>query len=446
MGKALYLDCGSGISGDMTVAALLDLGASEERLRAALATLPVADEFQVAVSRVSKNGLAAVDFDVQLDAAHENHDHDMHWLFGHLEGEEDHLGPDCHGHDHLGPDCHGDCHGHDHEHPHHHAHRTLADVTQIIDASGLSDGAKRSALLVFSKLAEAEATVHGCTPQEVHFHEVGATDSIVDICSVAVCLDDLGVTDVIVPSLAEGRGTIRCAHGIMPIPVPAVTALCQAADIVLEHIPVTGELVTPTGAAIVAALRTSETLPARYRIQATGTGAGKRAYQGCSEVLRAMLIEPAEGAASASHPGDQPGHHVIKLETDIDDCTGEALGYTIQLLMAEGAREAHALPIVMKKGRPGWQLEVICDAANEEHLCDLIFQNTTTIGIRSTGMQRKPLPRRLSSVETPFGAIATKVVTLPDGTERIYPEYNSVVEACQRSGASFQDVFRAAQS
>lgn len=433
MGKTLYLDCSSGISGDMCVAALLDLGASEEGLRAALATLPVADEFNMAVSRVSRNGLSALDFDVQLDAAHENHDHDMGWLFGHLEGTNP---EDSHDHDHL----HHHDHGHDHEHAHHHDHRTLADVTAIIEASQLSDGAKRRALAIFSKLAEAEATVHGATPETVHFHEVGATDSIVDICSVAFCLDDLGITDIIVPSLSEGHGTIRCAHGIMPIPVPAVVALCQRNGIALGHTPVTGELVTPTGAAIVAALRTSSSLPARYRILATGTGAGKRAYMGCSEVLRAMLIEPV---GNEGHDGEPP-HQVVKLETDIDDCTGEALGYTIQLLLEAGAREAHAIPLVMKKGRPSWQLEVVCDEADEERLCSLIFENTTTIGIRSTGMRRMALPRHAGSVETPYGTVATKVVTLPDGSKRTYPEYDSVVDACRRCGASFQDVFCAA--
>lgn len=166
----------------------------------------------------------------------------------------------------------------------------MADVTAIIDGSQLSDGAKRRALAIFSVLAAAEAKAHGKTPDTVLFHEVGAVDSIVDICSVAICLDDLGIEDIVVESLSEGHGTIRCAHGLMPIPVPAVVNLCQAGNIALTPAPVAGELVTPTGAAIVTALCTSDQLPSRYHIEAVGYGAGKRPYEGCSGTLRCLLV------------------------------------------------------------------------------------------------------------------------------------------------------------
>lgn len=283
----LIIDGTSGISGDMTVAALLDLGASEEHLREQLATLPV-DGFEIAVTRVNKHGIDACDFDVQLAAELENHDHDMAWLYGN-EATAEHTHEHGHGHGHHN---HGE-HEHDHEghhHAHHHHHRSLADVTAIIDGSQLSDGAKRRALAIFSVLAAAEAKAHGKTPDTVLFHEVGAVDSIVDVCSVAICLDDLGIEDIVVESLSEGHGTIRCAHGLMPIPVPAVVNLCQAGNIALTPAPVAGELVTPTGAAIVTALRTSEHLPVRYRIEAVGYGAGKRPYEGCSGTLRCLLV------------------------------------------------------------------------------------------------------------------------------------------------------------
>ena len=448
MGKTLYLDCSSGISGDMTVAALLDLGASEQRLRETLSTLP-AHGFDVAVTRVRKSGLDACDFDVRLDAAHENHDHDMAWLYGHLdasdhEHDHDHAHEHAHEHDHEHAHDHDHEHGHahDHAHHHHHEHRSLADVCAIIDASAMSERAKGLAHAVFGKLAEAEAKAHGATPETVMFHEVGAVDSIVDICSVAICLDDLGVTEVIVPSLAEGHGTIRCAHGIMPVPVPAVVNLCQAAGIALVPAPVTGELVTPTGAAIVAALRTGSALPASYAIERVGYGAGKRVYENCSGVLRAALIAPA----GSDDAGDGDRSTVTKLECDLDDCTGEALGRVIELLMAAGAREAHAIPIVMKKGRPGHQLEVICDGELAPALERIIFENTTTIGIRSMDMRRHALPRTPDGIETPYGRVATKLVVMPDGHVRAYPEYSSVVEACARTGASFQNVFRATQA
>ena len=266
----LIIDGTSGISGDMTVAALLDLGASEEHLREQLATLPVGG-FEIAVSRVNKHGIDACDFDVQLAEELENHDHDMAWLYGN-EAAAEHT------------------HEHHHHHAHHHHHRSLGDVSAIIDGSQLSDGAKRRALAIFDALAAAEAKAHGKTPETVMFHEVGAVDSIVDVCSVAICLDDLGVEDIVVESLSEGHGTIRCAHGLMPIPVPAVVNLCQTGNIALTPAPVTGELVTPTGAAIVAALRTSDQLPPRYRIEAVGYGAGKRPYEGCSGTLRCLLV------------------------------------------------------------------------------------------------------------------------------------------------------------
>ena len=450
MGKTLYLDCSSGISGDMTVAALLDLGASEQHLREALSSLP-AHGFDVAVTRVRKSGLDACDFDVRLDAAHENHDHDMAWLYGHLDAsdhEHEHAHDHAHNHEHAHEHDHGHAHDHehsaehDHAHHHHHEHRSLADVCAIIDASAMSERAKGLAHAVFGKLAEAEAKAHGATPETVMFHEVGAVDSIVDICSVAICLDDLDVTEVIVPSLAEGRGTIRCAHGIMPVPVPAVVNLCQAAGIALVPAPVTGELVTPTGAAIVAALRTGSVLPASYAIERVGYGAGKRAYENCSGVLRAVLIAPA----GSDDAGDGDRSTVTKLECDLDDCTGEALGRVIELLMAAGAREAHATPIVMKKGRPGHQLEVVCNGELAPALERIIFENTTTIGIRSMDMRRHALPRTPGGIETPYGRVATKLVVMPDGRVRAYPEYSSVIEACERAGASFQDVFHATQA
>ena len=287
----LIIDGTSGISGDMTVAALLDLGASEEHLREQLATLPV-DGFEIAVTRVNKHGIDACDFDVQLAEELENHDHDMAWLYGNEAGTEHMHEHEHHHHDHDEHE-HEHCHEHDHEghhHAHHHHHRSLADVTAIIDGSRLSDGAKRRALAIFSVLADAEAKAHGKTPDTVLFHVVGAVDSIVDVCSVAICLDDLGIEDIVVESLSEGHGTIHCAHGLTPIPVPAVVNLCQAGNIALTPAPVAGELVTPTGAAIVTALRTSDQLPSRYRIEAVGYGAGKRPYEGCSGTLRCLLV------------------------------------------------------------------------------------------------------------------------------------------------------------
>jgi len=271
MKNTLYLECLSGISGDMFVASLLDLGADEQVLRDALASLPVKG-FQVEIKRVKKSGLDACDFHVILDEVHENHDHDMEYLHGHREQEVHH-----HGHESGG-------------HPHgHHEHRGLLEINRIIETSALTEPAKQLAKKIFRILAEAEAEAHGVPPEQVHFHEVGAVDSIVDIIAAAVCMDSLNVTEVIVPELYEGRGTVRCQHGVLPIPVPAVANIVRAHQIRLHMTEVQGELVTPTGAAIAAAVRTGEQLPKEFYIEKIGLGAGKREYE-TAGVVRAMLI------------------------------------------------------------------------------------------------------------------------------------------------------------
>ena len=281
MGKTLYLECNSGISGDMTVGALLDLGADAKHLEDVLSTVK-AEGFQIAITRVKRAGLDCMDFDVILDEEHDGHDHDMDYLYGHLH-EESH---DGHTYSHEEHDDHD--HDHDHGH-HHHIHRGMKEITEILDSADLTDNARSIAKKIFEILAIAESKAHGVPVEEVHFHEVGAVDSIVDIISIAVCIDNLGITEVIVPKLYEGQGTVRCQHGILPVPVPAVTNIVQEHKIAVEIINVNGELVTPTGAAAVAALRTSHKLPKEFVIEKVGMGSGKRDY-GLSGFLRAMII------------------------------------------------------------------------------------------------------------------------------------------------------------
>lgn len=311
MTKTLYLECSSGISGDMAVASLLDLGSSEDKAAREVAVLEVLGSlpvqgFDIRISRVEKSGLDACDFDVVLDAAHDNHDHDMDYLYGHVHEHEhghEHDHEHDHHHDHVHDHAHGRGHHHDHHHGpdhdhghshhhHHHEHRNLADICAIIDASRATEGAKRIAHDIFAVIADAEAKAHGRPVDEVHFHEVGAVDSIADILAFAVCLDHVGADEVIVTDLAEGKGTVRCQHGIIPVPVPAVVNIVSAHGIALRMLDIQGELVTPTGAAIVAATRTSAVLPERFVIKATGLGAGKRVYE-TPGVVRAMLIEEA---------------------------------------------------------------------------------------------------------------------------------------------------------
>ena len=399
--RTLYLECYSGISGDMMAAALLDLGADQQALKDALESLPV-EGFQIEIGRVKKSGLDACDFAVILDSAHENHDHDMEYLHGHGA---------VHSHSHKGS----------------HEHRGMKEILHIIENGAMTQGAKAIAKRIFGILAQAEAKAHGVPLEEVHFHEVGAVDSIVDIISVAVCLDNLGITECIVPVLYEGCGTIRCQHGILPVPVPAVANIVSEHNLDLSITESRGEFVTPTGAAIVAAIRTSEV----FSVRKIGMGAGKREYDRPG-ILRAMLIE-----GQASYGRDC----IWKLETNMDDCTGEALGYVMDRLFEAGARDVSYTPVYMKKNRPAYQLNVICTDENVRQMEEIIFKETTTIGIRRQQMERSVLARSMETVRTSLGDAQVKVCALGP-QKRKYPEYQSVVRLCKEHDRSFQEVYQ----
>ncbi|MGN0413390.1 MAG: nickel pincer cofactor biosynthesis protein LarC [Lachnospiraceae bacterium] len=441
MGKTLYLECSSGISGDMMVASLLDMGADWEHLLKVLGTVK-AEGYEVHKRKVKKAGIECMDFDVVLDAAHENHDHDMEYLHG---------SDPAHHHEDE----------HHHEHHHHHEHRGMKEITEIIQACRMTERAKNTALKIFRIIAEAEAKAHGVSIGEVHFHEVGAIDSIIDVISVAVCLDDLDIEDVIVTRLCEGTGTVRCQHGILPIPVPAVSNIMAAYHLPIQITDVEGELVTPTGAAIVAAVKTKDKLPETFTIKKTGYGAGKRTYRRPS-ILRAMLIEEnaedehstkyaasaefiksKENAASAAGTkGETNTDFIYKLETNVDDCTGEELGAVMEELFRAGARDAFYTPVYMKKNRPGYQLNVICSEKDIETLEHIIFTGTTTIGIRRQKWERTILPREILEVETPYGKAKVKKCRIGD-VIRYYPEYESVLEISRRENLSYREVYQA---
>ena len=429
MRNKLYLECTSGISGDMTVAALLDLGADQKKLVKTLKSLPVKG-FDIKISRVMKSGIDACDFDVLLDHDHENHDHDMKYLHGD-DG-------DFHGHDHEKHhhDHGGSRHGH-----HHHEHRGLDEIMEIIDHTDMTDRAKSYGKRIFKILAEAEAKAHNVPVNQVHFHEVGAVDSIVDILSVAICMDDLDVEEVIVPRLCEGSGTIRCQHGILPVPVPAVSNIVSTHQLKLHITPVQGELITPTGAAIVAAFLTSEKLPEDFTVEKIGIGAGKRQYE-CPGILRAMLIR-GSGEEASGNDACTETDTIIKLESNIDDCTGETLGYVMELLYEAGAREANYMPVFMKKNRPAWLLTVLCKEEQVSVMEQIIFRETTTIGIRRQEMGRTILKREKRAVTTPLGKVEVKVCTF-DGQEYFYPEYESVKKLCEKTGISYKEAYHMA--
>ena len=424
--KILVLNASSGISGDMTVGALLDLGADRTVLEEAVESLRL-EGARVVISRVKKSALDACDFNVVLDEAHENHDHDMAYLHPERFRRQD---------EHTHHDGHEHSHNHDHAHHHHHG-RNMADIEKILRSGNLTDRALSLAIRIFDVVAQAESKVHGEPVERVHFHEVGAVDSIIDIAAAAVCIDNLGITDVIVTDLSEGTGTVMCQHGLLPIPVPATAQILSSHKIpfgVLSN--VKGELITPTGAAILAALEAGYTLPERFSIVRTGLGAGKRDYA-TSGVLRAMLIEPCpEGETDRAQRRDE----IIKLETNIDDCTGEALGAVMELLFDAGARDVFYTPVFMKKNRPAYVLNVICLEKDKKLLEEIIFRNTTTIGIREIMCSRTVLERKAARVETPWGCADVKICRIGSDSV-VYPEAESVMRLCRLTGEGYPEMY-----
>ena len=436
MKNTLYLECYSGISGDMAVAALLDLGADRKVLEKALSSLPV-EGFEIKISKIKKSGLDVCDFSVILDKEHENHDHDMEYLHGkHKHGEEKHIHEheEIHNkHIRLHKKSHNHGHVHIHEHSHQHEHRTLSGILHIIAHADITPEAKKIAENIFTILAEAEAKAHGVELDEVHFHEVGAVDSIVDIVAAAVCLDNLNITDVVSTELYEGYGFVRCQHGVIPVPVPAVVNIAEKYALSLHITDTEGELVTPTGAAIIAAVKNMDKLPKKFSIEKIGIGAGKRNYDRPS-LLRAMLIKDKTFE----------DNQIYKLESNIDDCTGEMLGYVMEMLFKAGARDVHYIPVYMKKNRPAYQLNVVCLEKDIEILENIIFEETTTIGIRRIPVERSVLKRRIEKVMTSLGEAEVKICIL-NGKERVYPEYESVKKICSEHKLNFQEVYQMIQ-
>ena len=395
MSQYLYLEGACGISGDMLVAALLDLGASRDKLDAVLKSLPV-QEFDYEVAQKSSYSISGCDFKVILH--HYEHSHEEEYA----------------------------------EHHHHHEHRHLAEVEEIIDKAEMSDKARVLAKKMFRIVAEAEAKAHGCAVEEVHFHEVGAVDSIVDIISIAVLVDDLGLDEVIVKSLNEGQGFVMCQHGRLPVPVPAVLNIAEKYGVTLRPTDNDGEMVTPTGIAIAAAVRTDERLPAAYRVLKTGIGLGKRDF-GHANFLRAMIVEDtvAEGQMYA-------------VETNIDDSTPEELGLAMEKLFAAGAADVHFEPCLMKKNRPAYILRAIVAADKLAAAEDVIFRHTSTIGLRKYPVERTCMAREITEVELSYGKVKVKKCSLGD-IVRYNPEYESVKALSEKNGQTFREVFDAAR-
>ena len=450
--KILYLECYSGISGDMTVGALLDLGASRERLMAELEKLGIGG-YHLHFGRTQKCGIDAYDFDVHLEEHEHDHEHHHgehehtheHHHGDHEHGHEHHHGDHEHDHDHH----HGD-HEHTHDHHHSHVHRNIHDINHIIDQLE-DEETRRLAKEMFRLVAEAESKAHGLPVDQVHFHEVGAVDSIVDIVSTAVCIRDLGISRVAVSPLSEGRGYVKCQHGIMPVPVPATAGIAAACGLTLRLTDNEGEMVTPTGAAIAGCLRTEKELPERYTIEKIGVGAGTKDFKNAN-ILRAMILVPEDEEGQKTETEDNRMEFSEKLEkdaiyvieTNMDDCSGEALGFLMECLMEEGAADVWYTPAVMKKSRPAYILHTLCRQEQIEDMEGLIFAHTTTIGIRRYPVERTILSRRGELMDLPLGKISVKVCSFK-GEERLYPEYESIARISRETGMGFSEAYHLAK-
>lgn len=433
--RMLFLECASGISGDMTVAALLDLGADAAKMERVLDSLKLKG-FDYKILRRKSYGMDGCGFDVSLHNDHgHGHPHDHHHQHEH-ENEHDHEHDHGHTHEHEHGHEHGHGHHHEHEHEHEHTHehvhRNISDVYEVIDRGEMTDNARAIAKKAFMLVAESEAKAHNLPIEEVHFHEVGAIDSIVDIICAAVCFDDLGIDDCVVTGVSEGTGYVRCQHGDLPVPVPAVVNIAARYSIPIRVLPeVVGEMVTPTGIAIAAAIRTRTELPVQYVIEKIGVGVGTRDF-GRPNLFRAMIISE-ETAQEA----------MWVVETNIDDSTGEQLGLAIEELMNAGANDAHCVPCMMKKTRPAYLLRVVVAEKNLDVVEDAIFRCTTTIGVRRYRVERTCLERSKVQVQLPYGTVDVKK-SVWKGKASFHPEFESVKRLSVETGHDFKKIFEEA--
>ncbi|MEM8945992.1 MAG: nickel pincer cofactor biosynthesis protein LarC [Planctomycetota bacterium] len=381
--RIAYLDCASGVSGDMMLGALIDAGVDLAAVQTGIDSLGL-PSCRLAIEEVKKQGFRAL----QLTVEHE-------------------------------PE---------------HAHRHLHHIVEMIEGSTLTPSQRELALRIFNRLAEAEAKVHGSTIEKVHFHEVGAVDSIADIVGSAIAWDLLGVDRIVCSAVPTGTGFVNIAHGRCSIPAPATGELLRGVPIATSE--VDGELTTPTGAAIVSTLVDAfGPLPA-MTIAATGYGSGQKDFEH-PNLLRLLVGE----TASDSTTGDL----IALLETNLDDATGESVGYCAEKLWQAGALDVSTTSLQMKKGRPGVLLTVQCRVADADRLAEIIFRETTALGLRRSTVQRQTLPRETVTVRTDWGEVAGIAATLPDGSRRFTPEYDSCREIADKHGVTLTGVYEAAK-
>ena len=416
--KTLYLDLSSGISGDMFIAALIDLGVDARQLELELGKLRL-EGYHLHVKRAFKASLEGVKFDV------------------HLASEHDHAAQP---------------HAHNHPHPHSHAHthehgRNFAQIRELITASQLSDWVKQKSVAVFQRLAVAEGRIHGLPPEQVSFHEVGAVDSIVDIVGACLALEMLGKPRILASPVTDGTGWIECAHGRLPLPAPATLAILGARGIALSQCDEPNELVTPTGAALLAEFVDAFGPMRNVVAEKMGYGLGTRDNPRRPNVLLAMLGESeaqgqGPGAGVAAH--DWETDTIAVLETNLDDINAEILGHFMEQALAAGALDVFHTAIQMKKNRPGVLLTVLCAQSDADKFSELLVRETSTFGIRRYTAERRKLRREFITVQTPYGAVTVKLGKLDGKVLQAAPEFESCKKLADQAKVPLKEIYEAA--
>lgn len=470
--STLYLEPFSGLSGDMLNALLLDLGADRKHLEEAIKTISL-DGYHLHVDRIAKSSIWGTDFDVHMehgekdhgiagDFDHHHHDHDHEHEHHHHHHEHEHTHEHAHSHaheehthahthEHSQPHDHhhhdhehthdGHSHKHTHSHHHHHHHgevRGLKEIETIILSSGVSDFVKEKSLEVFRDIAQAEANVHQMPVEEIHFHEVGATDSIIDIMSFFILWETLDIDTVYSTAVTEGSGTIIVAHGVMPVPVPAVMQLRLGTAIPFsQDFDIHTELVTPTGLALFKAIRPVFAQPSNLTATKVGYGFGKR-DTGKFNALRGTLLEKTTHSHQVvtSHNDE-----IIQIDTTIDDQSGEELGYIMNLLLEEGALDVHYTPVYTKKNRPATHLTLLIQEGDLERFTAILFEQTSTIGFRYQNVQRKVMTRTFETRQTSLGAVKVKKNQYGTFTKSTL-EYEDCARIAKETGLSIQAVYQ----
>ena len=460
--KTLLLDLGMGAAGDMLTAALLELFPEDKR-EEVLAELNAIGVPGVTVSteRVTRCGIAGTHVSVRVNGEeeesvdahghehghthefydeihhehHHEHDHEHEHEHEH-DHEHDHEYHHEHDHEHDHEHHHEHHHDHEHGHHHHHVHVSMEQIRGVVAGLNLPQAVKADVIAVYEEIAKAESRAHGVEVTQVHFHEVGMMDAIADIAAVCLLMHKLKPEQIVATPVHVGSGHVHCAHGIMPVPAPATAYLLEGIPYYSGH--VRGELCTPTGAALLRHFVDTFT-PNHIMIvpESIGYGCGKKDFPDAANCVRVTLGESVSETSRVA--SDVPGAQVIDLSCNVDDMTGEEMGFAIEELLKQGAREAFATPVIMKKGRPGLLLTVICDPQKKDFMVEQIFKNTTTIGIRETNFSRYMLERRIERRQTPLGEVRYKV-SEGFGVKREKPEYEDLAEIARQNGLSLEQV------